>query len=87
MGEQIGFRSRRTPEPPLSGDAGVCGGPVSTCTGQAVERISSLPAGMLRVGTRAVAVQTGAPPLHSARIAGSHFGPPWGSWWLGAGRW
>jgi hypothetical protein len=46
-----------------------------------------LSAEMLRVGTWAVAVQMGAPPLYPARIAGSHFGPPWGSWWLGVGRW
>jgi hypothetical protein len=42
-----------------------------------------LAAGMLRVGTRAVPVQRDTPPLHPARIAGSHCGPPWGSWWLG----
>ena len=50
MGEQIGSRSRLTPEPLLCGDAGICGGPASPCTGQAAERIASLPAGMLRAG-------------------------------------
>jgi hypothetical protein len=86
MSEEIGFRSQLTPDLLLSGDASVCGGPVSMCTVQAIWRIASLAAGMLRVGTRAVVVQTGTPPLHPDRIVGSHFGPPWGSWWLGAGR-
>ena len=56
MGEQIGFRSRLTPDPLLPGDAGVCSGPDSPCTGKAVERIVSLPAGMRRVGTRPVLI-------------------------------
>lgn len=72
MGEQIGSRSRLTPDPLLPGNAGVCGGPANLCTGQAVERIASLPTGMLWVGMRAPAVETGASPLHPASVADSH---------------
>ncbi len=39
-----------------------------------------------RMGARAVAVHTDTPPLHPARIAGSHFGPPWDSLWSGVRR-
>lgn len=84
MGEQIGFRSRLTPDPLLTVDAGVCGRPASqrakaASANIAVERVANLgtlislggwpadfrglAAGMLRMGTRAVDVQTGAPPL------------------------
>ena len=74
MSEEIGFQSQLTPVLLLSVDASVGGGPVSTCKVQAVERIASLAAGMLRVGTLAFVIQTGAPPLHPGRIVGSHSG-------------
>jgi hypothetical protein len=44
--------------------------------------VKILPPSWCCLSTRAVAVQTGTPPLYPARIAGSHFGPPWGSLWL-----